>query len=318
MIQDIEPRKFDITYRGMDADFKDRLLVYVTGPDGTEYTLVKEKDGDYDFLQFEDADLEHSEATRSIWNKIGENLWEDAKYGFSIDGEKYYLHGVEGFLSQEEMEALSGNQGSGNQEGWELTFITQKGVREISSKWMGFALITGWQITRWYGENQYCGACGHRLQPREIERALSCPDCGRVVYPKISPAVIVGVVDGEKLLLTKYAPGEHNYRRYALIAGFCEVGETLEDTVRREVMEEVGLKVKDIVYFKNQPWSFSDSLLVGFFAKLDGDNRVRLQDGELSEGTWFAREDIQVNPDTAALTTEMIRFFAEGGNPWRR
>ena len=118
---------------------------------------------------------------------------------------------------------------------------------------------------------------------------MVCPECKNIEYPKISPAVIVAVTNGNRLLLSRYARG--GYRNYALIAGFAEVGETLEDTVRREVMEEVGLKVKNIRYYKSQPWSFSDSLLVGFFAELDGDDTITLEEEELAEAVWFERDN---------------------------
>ena len=119
---------------------------------------------------------------------------------------------------------------------------------------------------------------------------LQCEHCGFMVYPKISPAVIVAITHQNKLLLTRYAnsaPG-----RYALVAGFCEVGETVEETVIREVMEEVGLAVKNPVYYKSQPWGFSDSLLVGFFADVDGSTEFVLEEAELSEAIWLSRYEI--------------------------
>ena len=99
--------------------------------------------------------------------------------------------------------------------------------------------------------------------------------------------------------------------RYALIAGFAEIGETIEETVAREVMEEVGLKVKNIRYYKSQPWSFSDTLLMGFFAELDGDDRIRLDENELSVAKWCTREEVPAD-DGVSLTREMMRVFKEG------
>jgi NAD+ diphosphatase len=139
---------------------------------------------------------------------------------------------------------------------------------------------------------------------------MHCPDCGQVEYPKISPAVIVGVTDGDRLLLTKYAG--RSFTRYALIAGFTEIGETIEETVQREVMEEVGLKVKNIRYYRSQPWSFSDTLLMGFFADLDGEDRIRLDEEELSVAEWHTRGTIP-GDDGISLTREMMRVFNEGG-----
>ena len=98
----------------------------------------------------------------------------------------------------------------------------------------------------------------------------------------ISPSVIVAVYDGDRLLLTKYKGQTHN--RYALVAGFCEIGENLEQAVRREVEEEVGLKVKNLYYYKSQPWPFTSTMLAGFYAELDGDSTVKLQEDELAGG----------------------------------
>ena len=104
------------------------------------------------------------------------------------------------------------------------------------------------------------------------ERMMRCPECGLMEFPKICPAVIIGVIHGDSILMSKYAG--RDYRDYALLAGFSEVGETIEETVRREVMEEVGLEVSDIMYFKSQPWSFSDTLLMGFFCRLAGQEDI--------------------------------------------
>ena len=107
-----------------------------------------------------------------------------------------------------------------------------------------------------------------------------------------------------------------SYKNWALVAGFVEVGETFKGAVRREVMEEVGLKVSDIVYYKSQPWSFSDSAMVGFFARLDGDETITLQESELSEAKWFTRDEIPDNPSNISIGQEMIAYFKDGGNPF--
>lgn len=138
---------------------------------------------------------------------------------------------------------------------------------------------------------------------------MYCPRCHNTIYPRISPAIIVGVIHKDQLLLTKYAGRE--YTKYSLIAGFTEIGETLEETVQREVMEEVGLKVKNIRYYKNQPWGMSGSLLVGFFADMDGDPSITLDRTELSTAEWFRYDKIPAKDDGVSLTREMIRVFAE-------
>ena len=128
----------------------------------------------------------------------------------------------------------------------------------------------------------------------------------------VSPAVIIGLIDPERdrILFTKYA--DRDYKKYALIAGFSEIGETLEQTVAREVKEEVGLSVKNIRYYKNQPWAFTGTLLVGFFAELDGADDITLEEDELGEATWFTRENIPPTDNDISLTAEMMEVFRRG------
>ena len=140
---------------------------------------------------------------------------------------------------------------------------------------------------------------------------MRCPDCGQMEYPKISPAVIVGILHNGKLLMSKYA-GRDNITYYALIAGFTEIGESIEETIRREVMEEVGLKVKNIRYYKSQPWSFSDSVMIGFTADLDGDDTIRLEEDELAEAGWFSRDEIVEYPPYISVGHEMMKAFKDG------
>ena len=183
-------------------------------------------------------------------------------------------------------------------------------IRDLEPLWVAFAAANGAELHRFYRGSRFCGRCGTAAMKSKKERAMFCPSCGNTVYPKIAPAVIVAVTDGDKLLLTKYAGRE--YTRYALVAGYTEFGETLEETVRREVMEEVGLKVKNIRYYKNQPWAFSDSMLVGFFAELDGSPQIYLDETELSTAVWMKREDIPGDYTNVSLTHEMILLFKHG------
>ena len=133
-----------------------------------------------------------------------------------------------------------------------------------------------------------------------------------MVYPRINPAVIVGVTDGDRLLLTKYRG--RAYKKYALVAGFTEIGESFEQTVAREVMEETGLKVKNIRYYKSQPWGFADNILAGYFCEVDGDPTIQMDQEELSVAEWFERDEIPVEPEDLSLTNEMIIHFKQGGN----
>ena len=172
-----------------------------------------------------------------------------------------------------------------------------------------FAAYSAYHLWKWYGASRYCGCCGGRTEHDTAERAMYCPACGNKIYPRINPAVIIGVTNGDKLLLTKYRTGfAHN----ALVAGFTEFGETLEQTVEREVMEEVGLRVKNIRYYKSQPWGVAADILAGFYCQVDGDDTIRMDASELKYAEWVRREDIVLQPNDYSLTNEMMRVFKEG------
>ena len=220
-------------------------------------------------------------------------IYTSYTYLFSIDQKNYYL------IRDESLDTLPG--------------YTMEDIiifRNLGPQVNGFALITGYQLHNWYETRKFCGKCGHPLVPDTRERMMYCPHCKNTEYPKISPAVIVGVRNGNRLLMSKYAGG--TARRYALIAGFAEIGETLEETVKREVMEEVGLKVKDIEYYKSQPWSLSSSLLMGFYCDLEGSDQIVLEEDELSEAQWFEREEIPYDDYDVSLTREMMIRFKKG------
>ena len=148
------------------------------------------------------------------------------------------------------------------------------------------------------------------MEPDSRERALVCSGCGNKVYPRINPAVIVGVVNGDRLLITRYRTG---FAYNALIAGFTEIGETLEETVRREVMEEAGIRVKNIRYYKSQPWGMASDLLVGFYCDVDGDDTIKMDESELKYAQWLRREEIELQPGEHSLTNEMMKLFKSGG-----
>ncbi|MCD7954424.1 MAG: NAD(+) diphosphatase [Lachnospiraceae bacterium] len=185
-------------------------------------------------------------------------------------------------------------------------------MRTVGPKEAAFAGVTGLQLYEWYQSRRFCPACGKHMVHSEKERMMHCPSCGQIEYPKICPAVIVAVTDGDRILLTKYAG--RSFRNYALIAGFAEIGETLEETVEREVLEEVGLRVKNIRYYKSQPWSFTDTLLTGFFAEVDRDTHIRMDEKELSVAKWCTREEVPED-DGVSLTREMMDVFKSGKQP---
>lgn len=176
-----------------------------------------------------------------------------------------------------------------------------------------FASVTGSQLDRWYRDNRFCGRCGHAMELGPRSREVVCPECAKIVYPKICPGVIVGIVDcsgeQERIVLTRY--NGRTTALWALVAGFTEIGEPLEDTVRREVMEEVGLHVRDLRFYKSQPWSFTDTLLVGFWCEVDGDPTITVDRDELKEARWFTRDEMTFEraTDRVSLTGEMIEQF---------
>ena len=192
-----------------------------------------------------------------------------------------------------------------------FAYIPLGEIRIMQPQHQAFAVAAAETLHRWYANNRFCGRCGHTNIKRESERAMECPQCGKITYPLICPSVIVGVHDGDRLLLTKYAGG--TFRRYALIAGYAEFGEPIEATVRREVMEEVGLKVKNLRFYKSQPWPYTDTLLMGFYCELDGDDHVTLQEDELGEATWFHRDELPEGGSKSSLTGEMIEVFRSKG-----
>lgn len=191
----------------------------------------------------------------------------------------------------------------------EFRFYKMFDVRPMQPKERVLAAATAWHLFVWYRDNQFCGRCGKKLVHSEMQRMLQCPCCANMVFPKIAPAVIVGVTHGDKILMTKYAGRE--YKRYALIAGFTEIGETAEETVKREVMEEVGLTVKNIRYYKSQPWGFDSNLLLGYFCELAEEGEIRLDEEELSVAEWVDYHDIPEDKEKLSLTHEMMTYFKE-------
>lgn len=217
-------------------------------------------------------------------------------YLFKVDNREYFLWNKE--LSEDSIP-----------EGY--SYVEERSIRKESKGPCEevFAATTAKHLSDWYRDACFCGRCGTKMVPHDKERAMSCPSCGYIAYPRIMPAVIVGVKNGDKLLLTKYRTGfAHN----ALIAGFTEIGETAEETVMREVMEEAGIKVKNIHYYKSQPWGTANDLLLGFYCEVDGDDTITMDRHELKYAEWVQREEIVLQPGNFSLTNEMMRRFKEG------
>ncbi|MDO4978069.1 MAG: NAD(+) diphosphatase [Eubacteriales bacterium] len=271
MIQDIYPHKLDNQYSSARApQDDDKVFCFYNGE-----LLLKEENG-FDLPQVKDFEE------------------EELQYLFSIDEEPYYLA-----KGSEEME----------KEGFSYTNIRSFTDRIKNADPIVYGSFTAKHLMDWYRDNQFCGRCGHKMNHSDRERAMVCPDCGYTSYPRIMPAVIVGVTKGDEILITKYRTG---FRHHALIAGFTEIGETLEETVAREVMEEAGVKVKNIRYYKSQPWGTANDILIGYYCDVDGDPTIHMDDNELGYAEWTKREDIILQPNRLSLTNEMMMMFKEG------
>lgn len=274
MIQDIAPHVFRNSFQVRRAQPEDHVLYFR----GRELLLADDPE-------------------RVPFPKVSEMIWRSPLiFLFMIDNEAYYLS------LDEKIDIPAG-----------FSFHKIRGFRFEGSgpKASAFAAVTGYQLNNWYRDNRFCSYCGTGMEINPKAREIICPKCGRIVYPKIVPAVIVGVIDGDRILVTRYANGREG-KGHALIAGFTEIGETLEETVSREVMEEVGIRVKNIRYYKSQPWGIVDDLLAGFFCEPEGSTEIRLDRTELREGVWLRREEIPDAFDDVSLTNEMICLFRDG------
>ena len=275
MIQEIAPRHLDNQYRKQEPADSSKICVF---RDGDMLISIRENE----ILLPDYAQLK---------NSIKKYV-----YLFSVDQEAYFLVDIgdaplpEGFM-----------------------FDNVRAHRKSKPKYTVYAMMTARHLYIWYRDNCFCGRCGHPTVHDDQLRMMRCPSCGNMIFPKICPAIIVAVVNGDKILLTKYSG--RAYKNYALIAGFTEIGETAEETVAREVMEEAGVHVKNIRYWNTQPWGIESDLLIGYFADLDGDETITMDRDELSLAGWYTREQMDIPADDVSLTNDMIRAFIENRYP---
>ena len=282
MIQDIFPAKFYNHYEEQSACHEDSAFFF---SDGKVLALYNKEAQSLSFPTCGDF----SEQTLS------------STYLFSIDNQKY-------FLMPEKTDLPAGLS--------DFSFYSLRQLRDLplspDAKTSLFAAFSAYHLWKWYDDNKFCGHCGKPLVQDTVERALFCLACQTKIYPRINPAVIIGILNQrkDKILITKYRTG---YAHSALVAGFTEFGETLEQTVEREVMEEVGLKVKNIRYYKSQPWALAQDILAGFFCEADGDETIKMDEGELKYAEWVSREEVELQPNDYSLTNEMMKLFKSGG-----
>ena len=278
MLQDMENGRLENEYRDLSAGEQDRILCFFEG----QVLLVRDADDTLCLPTLSQIETQRSYAA--------------PRYLFRMQEQNYFLW-----------------TGDAPKTPKDFAYEPVRQLRQMQSKNVCFAIMTGWHLYNWYRTNRLCGCCGTPTEHDSKERMLRCPNCGNMIFPKISPAVIIAVTDGDRLLLSKYAG--RAYTRYALLAGYTEIGETIEQTVHREVREEVGLKVKNLRYYKSQPWGVDGNVLMGFYCDVDGSKDIHIDENELSMAEWYPRDAIPAKDDGISLTREMIRIFSEGREP---
>jgi NAD+ diphosphatase len=284
MIHEIAPHILNNDFKPRDPKSSDFLICY----DGAKTLLKKSGEG-------------------YAIPRIGELLESQGKSLNDFEG--HYLFSIDdtAFFLDDSLADKTDSAASAATEGYEyMGNRTFRGMNPVER--MGGA--TAAHIAHWESLNKFCGRCGNGTIRGDRERSIICPKCGNVVYPRISPVVIVAVRNGDKLLMAHNIDNPNP--RLFLISGFVEIGESLEQAVHREVMEEAGLRVKNIRYFGSQPWPFSDSLIAGFTAELDGDDTIHMQKEELSEAMWVKREDIPEYETDVSISCCLIENFRRG------
>ena len=277
MLQDLEYGRLENEYRPVPPVSTDAVLCFRGGD------VLLHRSGD-------------NTLTLPTWAELQSWGKSEPRYAFRLHGTGYYL-----------LTAPDGNAPA------PYTWERARTLRQQVSMETCYAILTGWHLQNWYQNNRLCGSCGAKTVHDEKERMLRCPTCGNLIFPRINPAIITAVTDGDRLLLSRYAG--RGYTHFALIAGYTEIGETIEQTVHREVFEEVGLQVKNLRYYKSQPWGVDGNILMGFFCDLDGDDTISIDETELSHAGWYPRHALPIEDDGFSLTREMIRVFGEGKEP---
>ena len=273
MLQDISPSVYHNEYRPVPPLPGDMVFVFR----GRTVLSKMSEDHVYEFPEVSCLSSDPAELFTS-----GALIWL-----FRIDDRSYFL--------LDEGKVLAGESGEkilkGSAQGYSFEKIWF--LRRLHPQPLCFAAVTAFHLYNWYTGNRFCACCGRPMKMYEGgERALICSDasCARIVYPRINPAVITAVTFKDRILVTHYKGRE--YSGPSLVAGFCEIGERVEDTVRREVLEETGLRVDNIRYFGSQPWGFDGGVLLGFFCDAADPESVRADGEELADAVWVRAGDI--------------------------
>ncbi|MBI5585867.1 MAG: NAD(+) diphosphatase [Deltaproteobacteria bacterium] len=187
-----------------------------------------------------------------------------------------------------------------------LRFQDLWGLREqLASEFIPIA-FRALHLLDWTNKTRFCKRCGTPMQTKAGPPARECPQCGYLSFPRISPAVIVLVEKDNQCLLASSPRFKGDF--YSVLAGFAEPGETLEETVAREVREETGIEVTDIRYFGSQPWPFPDSLMIGFTARYAG-GEIRVDGEEILDARWFTADQLPNIPGKISIARQLIDWF---------
>lgn len=295
MLQDIGQQYYDCTFKKEYPKITDFLLY----AEGRNFLMKHTRTGE-EFPTFENSYLREffdSDGTisRDVWRDQVRRKYADMSLlrTIAIGDRTFYIVDTDSVFSRNQAD--------------DFILVKSRSLRHYQPSELYFGAVTAAQIARWRSEHKYCGRCGSRMQDSETERAMVCKECNAVVYPKICPAVTISIIHEDKILLARNKNGA--FRKYGQIAGYVEIGETFEDTVRREALEETGLKLKNIKYYKNQPWALTDAHMIGFTAEVDGSAEILLQEAELQDARWFAADEIPADISDVSLTYEMIGNF---------
>lgn len=172
-----------------------------------------------------------------------------------------------------------------------------------------YLLLTRAVLVRdWYITNKYCGRCASQNVIDDVDMMLKCPECGQHHYSRIAPAIIVAITKDDRLLMAKHS--YHKIIKYALIAGFVEAGESIEEAVHREVKEEVGINIKNLEYKRSQSWPFPNSLMLGFTAEYESGN-ISVDETEIVHAKWFRKDEIEKYPSDVSISAWLVDDFIE-------
>ena len=166
-------------------------------------------------------------------------------------------------------------------------------------------------LSNWQRRNRFCGVCGSKMYHKDSfdERSMICHRCSSPTWPRTSPAILVAVTKGDEILLVN----AHNYPKdiYSVVAGFVDYGETFEDSVKREVLEEVGIRIKNIEYFGSKPWPFPNSMMVAYKAEYESGD-IHIDESEIRSAGWYSRDNMpKLFENKNSIACDLIRDFLD-------